>query len=198
VAITLHRTLPFFLSEHLVALSSRFQYAAQPFAMAASDAAVPSAVGGKGDRPSPQPAAQSKRDRKRQMLVERLASMNERFQQQKDITYRDQLQKIQFDTNLVQRFDPYSPTALDIIADLQKEHDQTQGQAVQPEGARSLLDMAGIKFHNFIGEIEDLIELRDYQLTESKVKLQSACACNPSPPSMVRHILAETDLSLLR
>lgn len=138
--------------------------------MAASDAAVPSAVGGKGERRSPPPAAQSKRDRKRQMLLDRLNGMNERFQREKDMTYRDQLHKIQLDTTLVQRFDPYSPTALDIIADLQKEHDQNHGPSVQAEGARSLLDMAGIKFHNFMGEIEDLIELRDYQLTQSKVR----------------------------
>lgn len=137
--------------------------------MAASDAAVPSAMSGKGDRRSPPPASQSKRDRKRQLLVERLASMNERFQREKDMTYRDQLQKIQLDINLVQRFDPYNPKALDLIADFQKEHDQVHGTPVRAEGARSLLDMAGLKFHGFMEEIEDLIEIRDFKLTESKV-----------------------------
>lgn len=138
--------------------------------MAASEAAVPSSVGGRGDRrASPPPASQSKRDRKRQMLVDRLSNMNDRFQQEKDKTYRDQFQKISLDINLVQRFDPYDPKALDIIADLQKEHDQTQGAPVHAEGARSLLDMAGIKFQTFMSEIEDLVEIRDFQLTASKV-----------------------------
>ena len=141
--------------------------------MAASDATVPTTMGGKSDPP---PASQSKRDRKRQLLVDRLTSMNDRFQREKDMTYRDQLQKIQTDINLVQRFDPYNPKALDLIADLQREHDQIHGAPVQAEGARSLLDMAGLKFHTFMEEIEDLIEIRDFQLTKSKVCKPMAAA----------------------
>ncbi|KAF4123878.1 Sds3-like [Geosmithia morbida] len=141
--------------------------------MATLDAAMPANMTGRRSPPPPTAAAaaatsQSKRDRKRQLLMERLASMNERFQRDKDLTYRDQLQKIQLDTKLIQRFDPYSPNALDIIADLQREHDQMQGAPVNAENSRSLLDMAGINFHNFLAEIEDLIEVRDFQLTESK------------------------------
>jgi hypothetical protein len=138
--------------------------------MAASDAAVPSAMGGRADRRSP-PAvsqSQSKRDRKRQMLMDRLSSMNEALQRERDVTYRDQLQKIQFEAALVQRFDPYDPKALDTIADLQEEHTNIQGLPVQAEGARSLLDMAGIQFPDFVGEVEDLIELRDFHLAQSK------------------------------
>lgn len=146
--------------------------------MATSDAVMSSATGAKGDAP----ASQSKRDRKRQMLVDRLASMSDRFQREKDLTYRDQLQKIQLDTNLVQRFDPYSPKALDIIADLQREHDQIQGTPVQAENARSLLDMAGLNFHNFLSEMEDLIEIRDFQLTQSKVNKYPFQPLSPGDP----------------
>ena len=121
-------------------------------------------------------------------MVDRLATMNERFQREKDMTYRDQLQKIQLDINLVQRFDPYNPKALDLIADLEREHDQIHGAPVHAEGARSLLDMAGLKFHTFLEEIEDLIEIRDTQLTRSKV-------CSLMAPPLLRILLtAMTDM----
>ncbi|CAH0001636.1 unnamed protein product [Clonostachys byssicola] len=137
--------------------------------MAANTAAVPSVVGGRPERRSPPPtASQSKRDRKRQVLLDRLAAMNEKFQRDRDTTYREQLQKIQLDTNLVQRFDPYDQRALEIISDLQKEHRESQAPTVNAESARSLLDMAGPKFLSFIEEVEDLIEVRDFQLTQSK------------------------------
>ncbi|KAK9438444.1 Sds3-like protein [Metarhizium brunneum] len=136
--------------------------------MAASDNTVPSALGGKPERRSPPPASQSKRDRKRQALMERLSSMTDKFQREQDMTYRDQLQKIQYEIGLVQRFDPYDTNALEVAAELQREHRQTQGPPVHAESARSLMDMAGIKFPNFIDEIEDLIEIRDFQLTQSK------------------------------
>ncbi|KAI5462241.1 Sds3-like-domain-containing protein [Mariannaea sp. PMI_226] len=138
--------------------------------MAANDAAIPNAVGGRAveRRGSPQPPSQSKRDRKRQALMDRLATMSDKFQRERDMTYRDQLQKIQLDTNLVQRFDPYDPQVLEVIADLQKEHSQTQGPSVNVEDARSLLDMAGIRFSDFIDDVEDIVEIRDFQLVQSK------------------------------
>ncbi|KAF4974783.1 hypothetical protein FZEAL_8360 [Fusarium zealandicum] len=136
--------------------------------MAASDAALPAGLGGRADRRSPPPASQSKRDRKRHALMERLSTMTDKFHRERDMTYRDQLQKIQFDVNLVQRFDPYDPKVLEVISDLQKEHSQTQGPPVNAEDARSILDMAGIRFSDFIDEVEDLVEIRDFQLAQSK------------------------------
>ena len=138
--------------------------------MAANDPAAPTNMGGRSDRRSPPPAAHSKRDRKRQALMERLSSMTDKFHRERDMTYRDQLQKIQFDINLVQRFDPYDPKILQVIAELQREHTNTQGPPVNAEDARSLLDMAGIRFSDFMAEIEDLVEIRDFQLTQSKVR----------------------------
>jgi hypothetical protein len=154
----------------------------EKFIMAANTAAVPSVVGGRPERRSPPPtASQSKRDRKRQVLLDRLAAMNEKFQRDRDTTYREQLQKIQLDTNLVQRFDPYDQRALEIISDLQKEHKESQAPTVNAESARSLLDMAGPKFLSFIEEVEDLIEVRDFQLTQSKVCPLSECAHSSQP-----------------
>lgn len=138
--------------------------------MATNDVAVPPIGSGRGERRQSPPASQSKRDRKRQALLEKLQSMNEKFQREKDSTYRDQLQRIQIEINLVQRFDPYSPNALDNIADLQREHMDTQGPPVHAEKARSILDMAGPRFPDFISEVEDLIEIRDFKLAQSKVR----------------------------
>lgn len=95
--------------------------------------------------------------------------MTDKFQREQDLAYRDQLQKIQYEISLVQRFDPYDRNALEVAAELQKEYKQTQGPPVHAESARSLMDMAGIKFPNFVDDIEDLIEIRDFQLTQSKV-----------------------------
>ncbi|KAG8674899.1 hypothetical protein FPOAC2_00939 [Fusarium poae] len=136
--------------------------------MAANDAAAPANMGGRSDRRSPPPASHSKRDRKRQALMEQLSNMTDKFHRERDMTYRDQLQKIQFDINLVQRFDPYDPKILNVIGKLQQEHTNTQGPPVNAEDARSLLDMAGIRFSDFIAEVEDLVEIRDFQLTQSK------------------------------
>jgi hypothetical protein len=102
--------------------------------------------------------------------MERLSSMTDKFHRERDMTYRDQLQKIQFDINLVQRFDPYDPKVLEVISGLQKEHTNTQGPPVNAEDARSLLDMAGIRFSDFVDEVEDLVEIRDFQLAQSKVR----------------------------
>lgn len=149
--------------------------------MAASEAAVPAALGGRADRRSPPPASVSKRDRKRQVLIERLSTMSDKFQRERDMTYRDQLQKIQFDTTLVQRFDPYDPKVLEVISEMQKEHRQTQGPPVNAEDTRSLLDMAGIRFSDFIDDVEDLVEIRDFQLAQSKVRASKYDDPNPEP-----------------
>jgi hypothetical protein len=135
--------------------------------MAANDAVVPSGLGGRADPPS---ASQSKRDRKRLALIERLMTLTEKFSRTRDLTLRDQLQKIQLDMTLVQRFDPYDPRVLEVIAEIQREYAETQGPDVNAEDARPLLDMAGVRFSDYIGEIEDLVEIRDFQLALSKVR----------------------------
>ncbi|TQW00556.1 hypothetical protein V2A60_001631 [Cordyceps javanica] len=136
--------------------------------MATSDAGVTSALGGKADRRSPPAASQSKRDRKRQALMDRLNSMSDKFQREQDPTYRDQLQKIQFELNLVQRFDPYEENPLDAADDLRKEHKQVLGPMANSDSARSMIDMAGIRFPEFMDDLEDLVEIRDFQLAQSK------------------------------
>ena len=138
--------------------------------MAANEVASVAILGSRTERRSPPPTAQSKRDRKRQALQDKFNIVYEKLARDRDHTYRDQLQKIQLDTNLVQRFDPYDPRVLDIIAEMQREHQEARGPVVNAEAGRSLLDMAGLQFNTFMEEIEDLIETRDFGLTQSKVR----------------------------
>ncbi|KOS22612.1 hypothetical protein ESCO_001938 [Escovopsis weberi] len=123
---------------------------------------------GRPDHRSPPAASQSKRDRKRQALMEKLSSMSDKLQRDRDLTYRDHLQKLQHEISLVQRFDPYDPNALETAAELLKEYRQAQGTPGHAESSRTLLDMAGMKFPDFLSEIEDLIETRDFQLAQAK------------------------------
>ncbi|KND94442.1 hypothetical protein TOPH_00998 [Tolypocladium ophioglossoides CBS 100239] len=136
--------------------------------MAASDAAVPSALGGRADRRSPPPASQSKRDRKRQAVMERLALLHDKFQHDKDSTYRDQLQRVQFELNNLQKFDPYTPSAFEVAGELQQEHQQVMGAAVHAESARSVMDMTGVQFPQLMTDFQDIMEARDYQLSQTK------------------------------
>ncbi|TPX13179.1 uncharacterized protein E0L32_006379 [Thyridium curvatum] len=143
--------------------------------MAAADSQVPPLEGGASSRAdrhtngSP-PPPQSKRDKKRQMINDRLAALSEKFNRDRDVTYREQLQKIQIDTNLVMRIDPYLERPLDAIEaerqqsqSLTSEADQ-QGRAPGP----TLLEMAGPNFNDWLREIEDLVEQRDTELTKQK------------------------------
>lgn len=140
---------------------------------AAAAAAAASALGAAraGETSPPASASQSKRDRKRQVIIDRLAIMSERLQHEKDSTYRDQLHKIQLELNQVQNFDPYAPNALQAVADIQADYRQTMGAPVHAENARSLMDMAGMQFPQFMTEMQDLLEIRDFQLTQIKVRL---------------------------
>ncbi|KAJ2987275.1 hypothetical protein NUW58_g4600 [Xylaria curta] len=141
--------------------------------MAAPDAGQhPGAGTSKPSRPSPQP--QSKRDKKRQALTDRLSALSEQFNREKDRHYREELQKIQVDVNLVSRVDPYADRPLDEIDRERRERELSQtangtnnnNNAGNPH--RSLLEMAGPTFQEWIREVEDLLETRDYDMTAQK------------------------------
>jgi hypothetical protein len=124
-------------------------------------------------RQSPQP--QSKRDKKRQALTDRLSALSDQFSRDKDKHYREELQKIQLDISLVSRVDPYADRPLDEIDRERRERDLSQtanGTNSNANGPhRSLLEMAGPTFQEWIRNIEDLLETRDYDMTAQKVRL---------------------------
>lgn len=110
---------------------------------------------------------ESKRERKRQLLQDRLQQMNESFSRGRDSAYREQLQKIQLDTNLIMRVDPYCERPLEAL-DLEQTDPALLGNT-DPATARTLLEMAGPRFRDFVHDIEDLVEERDYEITKQKV-----------------------------
>ncbi|KAI8634458.1 Sds3-like-domain-containing protein [Xylariaceae sp. FL1651] len=139
--------------------------------MAAPDTVQHSALGtSKASRQSPQP--QSKRDKKRQALSDRLSALSEQFSREKDRHYREELQKIQVDVNLVSRVDPYADRPLDEIDRERRERELSQATNGASNNAsathRSLLEMAGPTFQEWIHEVEDLVETRDYDMTAQK------------------------------
>lgn len=145
--------------------------------MATSDPVQSSAMvatASRTSRLSPQP--QTKRDKKRQVLNDRLALLADKFSRDKDKHYRDELQKIQIDVNLVSRVDPYADRPLDAI-DREYQDIQQSANALQPSGTasngspkRSLLEMAGPTFSEWVHQVEDLVEHRDYEMTCQQVR----------------------------
>ncbi|CAK7197704.1 hypothetical protein SEUCBS139899_000352 [Sporothrix eucalyptigena] len=125
---------------------------------------------------SPGPTqSQSKRDKKRQLLTDRLAALSEKFNRDRDLTYREQLQKIQIDTNLVMRLDPYADRPLDFLGQDRNSRERDYNRDPDPEGrggGRGLLEMAGPTFQQWIQEIEDLVEERDAELTKQKFEYE--------------------------
>lgn len=127
-------------------------------------------VGPKTDRrPNASSPPPSKRDRKRQQLVDRIAGLSDKFAQNRDSMYRDQLQKIQIDTALVMRANPYADRPHEQLQADFSEHLHVASSDSGRPPAKSLLEMAGPKFHEWFHEIEDLVEQRDFDLTRQKV-----------------------------
>lgn len=115
----------------------------------------------------PPARTESKRERKRQLLQDRLQQMSENFTRGRDNAYREQLQKIQLDTSLVMRVDPYSDRPLEALED---QHIAPL-QNTDPSTARTLLEMAGPRFKEWMQDVEDLLEERDYEITKHQVSL---------------------------
>ncbi|KAI1083713.1 Sds3-like-domain-containing protein [Whalleya microplaca] len=136
--------------------------------MAAAESAQSSTLAAtmnKAGRQSPPPP--SKRDKKRQILSERLASLADQFSRDKDKHYRDELHKIQVDVNLVGRVDPYADRPLDEIHREYRELSQATNNG-NNNGNRSLLEMAGPTFSEWVHQVEDMVENRDFEMTTQK------------------------------
>ncbi|KAI1376028.1 Sds3-like-domain-containing protein [Hypoxylon crocopeplum] len=148
--------------------------------MAATDSIQSSALAATSSKPSrPSPPPQSKRNKKRQVVNDRIAVMADNYIRDKDKNYRDELHKIQIDVNLVGRVDPYADRPLDAIDREYQEIQQQNANAQQTASAggngspkRSLLEMAGPTFSEWVHQIEDLVEHRDYEMTSQKMEYE--------------------------
>ncbi|KAI7541788.1 hypothetical protein KC316_g15383, partial [Hortaea werneckii] len=129
--------------------------------------------------PSPPPAAaittqqpMTKRDVRRNRIMERLNQMMDSFSSNQHAHYRAQLQAVQVDMTLVLRADPYESGPLADSGDEVKaliEEVTGGGAGLGGEGGeaaeRDFASMAGKRYKEFAGEVNDCLEKRDAELT---------------------------------
>lgn len=96
--------------------------------------------------------------------------MSESFSRGRDNAYREQLQKIQLDTTLIMRMDPYADNPGTTV---DNDPAMLQLQNTDPVAARTLLEMAGPRFREWHQEMKDLVEERDYEISKQKVEFYS-------------------------
>lgn len=139
------------------------------FAMASADPSQP-ALAGPSHKPSraQSPPTQSKRERKKQLIYDKLAALERDMSRDRDRSYREELQKIQADVHLVSRVDPYSVRPLDEIDRELQELSQANASG-EDRPTRTLLEMAGPSFQEWVEHVKDMLEVRDYELTSQKV-----------------------------
>lgn len=123
----------------------------------------------------PLPPVMSKRDKRRNALLERFKDINNTFIRNRDPIYRTQMQLLQYDMNFINGVGLYNNKPLDDLADDVIEGmtmiapSNTNGARVSQVGARTL-DIeappgAGRWAAKFVQEVNDAFEERDVQLT---------------------------------
>lgn len=123
--------------------------------------------------PSPQPAAAAqpltKRDVRRNRIMERLQTMIDSFSANKHQHYRAQLQAVQVDMTLVLSADPYVngplPDSGDEIRCLVDGMMSASGVGDDEAAQRDYAAMAGRRYADFVTEVNNCLEKRDADLT---------------------------------
>ena len=121
---------------------------------------------------------QSKRDKRRNALMERMNEISTSFTQGKDHYYREQLGAIQQDIAMILHADPYleNPTkepTQELLAVMLKlsRGDPRVMQAIQDGDMASI---GGKIYHEFMNEVQDAMERRDAALTSFAVSSSRA------------------------
>ncbi|KAF2765639.1 hypothetical protein EJ03DRAFT_319037 [Teratosphaeria nubilosa] len=125
-------------------------------------------VGSPSPEASHAPHPPTKRDVRRNRIMERLQTMIDSFNSNQHQHYRAQLQAAQVDMTLILRADPYESGPLDDSgAEIQRLVQSTMGQqgiggdeAVQ----RDFLAMAGKRYADFVEDVNECLEERDTEL----------------------------------
>lgn len=118
--------------------------------------------------PSPPPQQPTKRDIRRNKIMERLQSMIDGFSTNQQQHYRAQLQAIQVDMTLVLRADPYDGGPLE---DGGPEIDEMARSMMGPvetleeDPKRDFAALAGKRFKDFSRQVNEQLEQRDADLT---------------------------------
>ncbi|KAI9824000.1 MAG: hypothetical protein M1819_001088 [Sarea resinae] len=117
----------------------------------------------------------SKRDKRRSLLSDRLNELTASFTQNRDTHYRQQLQALQIDMNLIMRADPYANSPLDDSGeDIAELISATMGGSAngqwKPEG--DVAALAGRWYAKFVDDVNNAMEDRDVALTMLERKYQ--------------------------
>ena len=119
---------------------------------------------------SPPQQQLSKRDKKRTQLAERLADITAQFSANRDVHYREQLQALQIDMNLIMEADahgkdplPNTPAEIDDLVqeNIRKSMMKSIGPTAPPR--------AGKVFADFAKEVNDAMEDRDAAMVTHRV-----------------------------
>ncbi|KAF2130430.1 hypothetical protein P153DRAFT_395843 [Dothidotthia symphoricarpi CBS 119687] len=116
--------------------------------------------------PQPQP---SKRDKRRNMLAEKLSDMVASFSDNRDSHYRAQLHALQADINLIMKADPYANKPLDDggeeASELIAQIMGTSAVPTAPSAGTDYIAQCGKHYSRFVDAVNDAMEERDYNLT---------------------------------
>ena len=133
----------------------------------------------------PLPQVVSKRDKRRNALLERFNDLNNSFVRNRDAIYRSQMQVLQYDMNYINNVGLYNNKPLDDFADdiidglTMMAPSNGNGARSSQAGARTLdieaLPGAGKWVSEFINEVNDAMEERDVQLTLVAVCEDPSC-----------------------
>ncbi|KAF2001856.1 hypothetical protein P154DRAFT_521339 [Amniculicola lignicola CBS 123094] len=116
---------------------------------------------------SPQPAV-SKRDKRRNMLADKLSDMVASFSDNRDSHYRAQLAALQADIGLILKADPYANKPLD---DSNEEANELISQIMgnntptAPSAGTDYVAQVGKHYSRFVECVNDALEDRDFNLT---------------------------------
>ncbi|KAJ5625726.1 hypothetical protein N7510_002035 [Penicillium lagena] len=128
----------------------------------------------RGRSPSPTGGAsgpQSKRDKRRTALQERLQDLTASFGQNRDTQFRQQLHALQCDMTLINNADPYQigplPDSADDIAQLIEE---TVGGG---KFAKEMASLSGTWYSKFVQEVNRVKETKDSELTDAMNRYQN-------------------------
>ena len=122
-------------------------------------------LGHSATSPQPQP---SKRDKRRNMLADKLADMMSSFSDNRDGHYRAQLAALTADINLIIKADPYANTPLDDGGEEASELiSQIMGSNVPtaPSAGTDYIAQCGKHYARFVDAVNDAMEERDFNLT---------------------------------
>lgn len=105
---------------------------------------------------------QSKRDKRRTQLQERLHDLTITFSQNRDSQFRQQLHALQCDMTLINNADPYEPGPLpDSAEDIAQLIETTVGGG---NFGKEMANISGSWYSRFVQEINEIKEDRDAEL----------------------------------